>query len=461
MARSAPAPKGARPGELPLGAAPFEGAAKGLKGKFGRSKLFVELYWGNTRKEVRAFAGGKPIIAAAEPSAPFPLWGFKLPGDDAPFTLARRTGRSTFHFTLLPRTEVEKRPAGARDFREVLVPGGHPLTLEEGETARFSQGDFTLVARVGRPLPTPRVNPLAGTPWLLVFLILALGGGFGKLISLAPKDSPDFQVQDVPAAVVRLLAPPPPEKKERAAKQLEKIKDRAPKKVASAEKKQEEKVPEVVQKLPKNVPTREVKAISALAKLTASPATQDVLAVSANPLATGKPNGKNKLAGLIGTGPGPSTGVLGLGLGTKGGGGTVGGGELLRGKGGIGGLAVGSVGKGGVGGTVTRASERAVAVQGSIDKAAVAAVINRNIHEVQSCYERALFKSPGLAGKVQVEWSIATTGQVASAKTKSSTLRNATAETCILKAIKGWQFPKARGGSVIITYPFVFNAVGF
>ena len=43
---------------------------------------------------------------------------------------------------------------------------------------------------------------------------------------------------------------------------------------------------------------------------------------------------------------------------------------------------------------------------------AVAKVINSHLHEVSSCYERALLKTPGLAGKIVLEWQITTAGGV-------------------------------------------------
>ena len=99
--------------------------------------------------------------------------------------------------------------------------------------------------------------------------------------------------------------------------------------------------------------------------------------------------------------------------------------------------------------------------QGNIDREAVAKTINAHLQEVRGCYERALLKDPGLAGKVVLEWTIGTTGSVVAAKTKSSTLKNAGVEGCILSALKTWQFPQPRGGVVIISYPFLFNSVGF
>jgi len=119
------------------------------------------------------------------------------------------------------------------------------------------------------------------------------------------------------------------------------------------------------------------------------------------------------------------------------------------------------VGHGAVGGTVTRASARAVSVQGSIDREAVAKVVNAHLQEVRGCYERALLREPALAGKVVLEWTISLAGKVTTAKTKSSTLKSSAVEACILQSLKSWQFPPAKGGIVIVSYPFLFNSVGY
>ena len=160
--------------------------------------------------------------------------------------------------------------------------------------------------------------------------------------------------------------------------------------------------------------------------------------------------------------PGPvasNVGMPGLGVGTGSGGGR----ELLMGKGGggIGAMGAGGVGKGPVRAGVARAASDRVSSQGQIDKEAVAKAINSHLAEVQRCYEAALLKNPGLAGKVVLEWSISTQGRVVSSKSKSSTLKDSSVETCILRSLNTWQFPPARGSSVIISYPFIFNAVGF
>jgi TonB family protein len=129
---------------------------------------------------------------------------------------------------------------------------------------------------------------------------------------------------------------------------------------------------------------------------------------------------------------------------------------------GIGSMGARGFGKGGkVGGTVARATSRTVQVQGSIDREAVARVVNSHLQAVRACYETALLKSATLSGKVVLEWTINTSGTVVQARTKSSSLRSLDVEACILRTLKSWAFPQAKGGVVIVSYPFLFNSVGY
>ncbi len=97
--------------------------------------------------------------------------------------------------------------------------------------------------------------------------------------------------------------------------------------------------------------------------------------------------------------------------------------------------------------------------QGSIDKAAVLRVIQSHIGEIQYCYEKQLRVQSGLSGRVQLEWTINTDGRVSIVKNKQSTLKSAAAITCMMGKVKTWKFPKPTGGSVIISFPFVFNTL--
>jgi hypothetical protein len=445
----------------------------------GAAQLYLELYWGGIRRDARRFKPGskKPLLAACDEQAPMPLWGFALPEEG--FTLAESLN-GAFRLYVPPGSAVEKASAGGR-FQAVqahaLESDGNRrfVTLRDGTAARLIQGQMSLVAYAAPKPERVWVNPLRGLPWLALACLALFGAGLAAFLVYRPRspEAPDFMKKDLPPVALRLLAPEP-KRKEEAKKKLEAIKEKARPK-EKAEKAAEKPTPKPVEKTPPPKqevappPPPESKALKALARLSAGPSSKDLLA-AVDKLGSG-PGDKNvkasnyKLSGLIGKAPiaNAGLGTFGLGGGGQGGGATLGA-ELLRGKGGggIGALGAGAVGKGKVGGVVTRATSRSVAApQGSIDREAVARVINSHLNEVHSCYERALLKDPGLAGKVVLEWTIGAGGKVVAAKTKSSTLRNSAVEACILSSLKTWVFPAPKGGLVIISYPFIFNSVGY
>lgn len=95
---------------------------------------------------------------------------------------------------------------------------------------------------------------------------------------------------------------------------------------------------------------------------------------------------------------------------------------------------------------------------GSIDRDAVAKVISNHLQEVQRCYEASLILEGSAGGRLSVEWTITPSGSVANARVASTTLRQASVPQCVLMALKRWTFPKAKGGNVVISYPFVFQS---
>jgi hypothetical protein len=453
----------ARPaGERPLPAIPSANEGK------GRPHLFVELYWGDTRKVARGYKKIDPkkkLVANEDDTAQLPLWGFKLEGKD--FVFAEQKG-DLFRVFIPPAAAVERRAQDGNFYpvqNETLEVGPDQrrcVTMGSGHALRLSgEDDVTLVAYVQPAIPKPFVNPLRGLPWLvLVFLALFSSGFLTFVFYFADlPESADFQNKNVNPVAVKLIAPPKPEEKKKLEEKVEKLK-----KPEKKEKKKEE-LPKVVEKV---VPQETKKALKSIEKLQAAgPAMKDLLAaVDKLGSGPGAKNAKNdfKLSGLIGKAPIASAGLGTFGLGGGGGGGMgIKGAELLRGKGGggIGALGSGRIGKGNVGGAVTHAVSRNIGAQGTIDKEAVAKVINSHLHEVSSCYERALLKTPGLAGKIVLEWQITTSGSVGFAKTKSSSMQSPAVESCILLTLKTWRFPPAKGAGVIITYPFMFNSVGY
>lgn len=99
---------------------------------------------------------------------------------------------------------------------------------------------------------------------------------------------------------------------------------------------------------------------------------------------------------------------------------------------------------------------------GTIDKEAIRRVIRAKLHEVKSCYERALNTLPKgrtLEGKIVLGWEIVTNGVAKNVTVKSSDLGNKQVENCIRDRLASWTFPDPPPGltAVVEAYPFVLN----
>ena len=181
---------------------------------------------------------------------------------------------------------------------------------------------------------------------------------------------------------------------------------------------------------------------------------------------------ENVLGGLLGSQIGEAYGVGGLGMvgtGSGGGGtgeGTIGLGNLgTIGKGGGGGNGSGyGRGAGGLRGRRARAPDvipGQASVRGSLDKEIIRRIIRRHINEVKYCYEQELVKKPDLSGRIAVQFTIAATGQVVTSVMQTSSVGSPKVENCVVQAVRRWEFPKPKGGGiVIVSYPFVFNPAG-
>jgi TonB family protein len=449
----------------PLKAGPPRTFTIPSKGGRGPARIYFELFWGEARQGANSFGPtkkDKPVTAGLLDSAMLPLYGFTLPEG---FPIAESSGGG-YRVFIPPRAELERRRSDGTfapvSTTEVEKSGGRrSISLQLGSAVCLREGDMACLAFVAPPPERAFASPFRNRPWFFIFLLLLFLGPSVYWVLFGPKldDLADFSAKNLNPVAVRLLAPP---KKEEKKKEPEKKKEEPKKEEAKKEPKKEPEK-KVAKPTPKPVPQPKVEppkdVTKALAKVTAAgPAMKSMLAAISK-IGPGGNNTAFKLSGLVGKGPLASTnGLPGIGIG-KGGGGR----EILLGAGGggIGALGVGSVGKGPVRSGVTKAVSTSIASQGQIDKEAVAKVINSHLAEVQRCYEAALMKTPGLAGKVVLEWSISTSGKVISSKSKSSSLKDVSVEACILRALNNWQFPPAKGNSVIITYPFIFNAVGF
>ncbi len=132
-----------------------------------------------------------------------------------------------------------------------------------------------------------------------------------------------------------------------------------------------------------------------------------------------------------------------------------------RGKGRVAALEKGKIGQKQVMGMVSAKLTRTVRIRGGMSREAVKRVIDQHLDEISYCYETALIANPSIMGKVIFEWKILISGKVGEIKIKSSSINSSEIHSCIKSAIKTWQFPKPKGSEVVVSYPFIFDIVGF
>jgi TonB family protein len=98
------------------------------------------------------------------------------------------------------------------------------------------------------------------------------------------------------------------------------------------------------------------------------------------------------------------------------------------------------------------------------EKGLTADEINRTITKrragIQSEYNSLLKKNPTLGGgKISVRFTISSGGDVTSAEVVEDTLGSPELAAAIVRRVRTWKFPRARGESTVV-YPFVFVAGG-
>jgi len=100
----------------------------------------------------------------------------------------------------------------------------------------------------------------------------------------------------------------------------------------------------------------------------------------------------------------------------------------------------------------------APAVDGDLDPSIVSKEVRSRLGAIKACYERALKRNPNLSGKVVVHWTITAAGTVSGVDVESDTLGDNEVGSCIKSLVARWRFPAPSGGSVEVSFPFVFQA---
>ena len=141
---------------------------------------------------------------------------------------------------------------------------------------------------------------------------------------------------------------------------------------------------------------------------------------------------------------------------------TVGAAQLIKnGDGTLGAMA--SKGSGEVRAIVHEPPKAKISIRGGMSREAVLKVVNAHLDEVRDCYERELLHNPGISGKILMEWLIQLDGAVRYAKVKFTNIGHSSdLHTCLQAQVVTWNFPRPKGGEeVLVTFPFLFESMGF
>jgi hypothetical protein len=88
-----------------------------------------------------------------------------------------------------------------------------------------------------------------------------------------------------------------------------------------------------------------------------------------------------------------------------------------------------------------------------IDRDMVRRVVRAHLNEIRSCYNAGLTKNPTLEGRVLIQFTIITSGKVASSIVQENTTKDVSVGDCINRAVKRWKFPSLKG-TAVVSYPF-------
>ena len=124
-------------------------------------------------------------------------------------------------------------------------------------------------------------------------------------------------------------------------------------------------------------------------------------------------------------------------------------------------LEKGNTGEQEVMGMVTAKLDKSAKVRGGLSMDTVKRVIDQHLDDISYCYETELINNPSVVGKLLFEWKIMMSGEVGEVRIKSSSINSHEIHTCIKDSIRSWRFPKPKGSEVMVSYPFVFDIVGF
>jgi outer membrane biosynthesis protein TonB len=354
------------------------------------------------------------------------------------------------------------------------------LPLDDRSRGKITLADMTILFQfVTPPIPQPRPQLPASVrgsitsdlDWFFtVIAAISFLIHLSLVIYLRSVDWPRKpDIEEIPDRFVKMIKPPeekkPEPKKEEAKPTEEKKEEKKEAKKDSSEKKEKKELSEAEKaRLAEEKARADAERRARLAEQVKSTGLLKLLGAN-----TGE---SGSIADVLGKGDVDRDqekafqGVGGVGVAS--------GNDQLRGiksgGSGTGRVGVGSLRGGGSiagGGTGEAAAEKKVsgsvkseapAVDGELDPAMVAKEVRSRLGAIKACYERALKRNPTLSGKVVIHWTITQAGTVSGVDVEQDTLGDAEVASCIKALVARWRFPAPSGGSVDVSFPFVFQS---
>jgi hypothetical protein len=369
----------------------------------------------------------------------------------------------------------------ARSGERVDAPfRGHSYTIgDDDRVVAQITPSLTLIARYVRARPQkdkPLRQRIDGRfTAILLFALLALLS-FLLAVGLTPRTDPLSReaLLPMPERIARYqvkpkeVAPEPPKPKDltgaregeksqgeegKVGKQEAKKKEAAPSKPGIEQGEADKKAKDLAK-------VRKMGLIAALSKMGVQPGGPGALGPGG--LGAGINPSLGGTRGGAGTGDAYGVGGLGTrGTGTGGGGNALGIGGLGTKGSGPGRGGYGEVDLGGRGKDETVFVPGRTTVVGGLSREVINRVIQKHYSEIKYCYEKELSRNPDLYGKVTVLFLIDGVGRVGDALVQQTTLSSDPVERCMIDHVRRWAFPSPRGGGTVqVTYPYVFKSSG-
>ncbi|HET6149482.1 MAG TPA: AgmX/PglI C-terminal domain-containing protein [Polyangia bacterium] len=353
------------------------------------------------------------------------------------------------------------------------------LPLDERSRGKITLGDMTILFQfVTPPPPQPRPQLPASVRGSITsqldwsFTTIAIASFLLHLLLVIYLRNVDWprkpDIEEIPDRFVKMVikkVEPPPEAKKEVAKVTEE--EKKPEKKKGEEKKavKKELTPEEKAKLAEEKARADAERRARLAEQVKSTGLLKLLGARAD--------GSGSIADVLGKGDVDRDqekafqGVGGIGVASAN--------DQLRGikSGGSGSGKVATVGglRGGgaisEGGTGNAAAEKRVtgivkteapAVDGELDPGLISKEVRARSGAIKACYERALKRNPTLSGKIVMHWTITAAGTVSGVDVEQDSLGDPEVGSCIKSLVARWRFPAPAGGSVDVSFPFVFQA---